>query len=102
MGTKINAQQNPRSDYVQAISFLGESFMYQQFRPYMWWAPLFKLFDYGKMYYKSLEVLHSFTRTVIHERKREMAEKLNAEKSRIENNDFSTDDETFGKFTKVC
>lgn len=90
MGTKINAQKNPQSDYVKAIGFLGESFMVRNLRPSMWWTPMFKLWSYGQQYFRSLDVLHAFTRKVIEEKKREMMKR----KSSTENakNKAETDD----------
>lgn len=92
MGTKINAQQNPKSEYVEAIYFLGESFMQRQINWYMWWTPIFKLTTYGKRYYRSLDTLHCFTRKVIQERKAERMSHFKDESNNEDSNAFLKSD----------
>lgn len=85
MGTTVNAQQNPRSEYVEAIYILGDSFMRRQVWPHMWFTPLFKLTEYGKKYYKALEVLHGFTRKVIQEKKQNILAKSRNGTAKVSN-----------------
>ncbi|KAG9509896.1 Cytochrome protein [Fragariocoptes setiger] len=69
MGVSINAQSNPKNDYCQSIYIVGEAFLERIIQPRYWLEPIFRLTELGKSYRHHLNKLHTFTRTVIAERK---------------------------------
>lgn len=71
MGISIDAQQNPNNDYCQSIYIVGETFLERIIQPKYWLDCLFRLTELGKLYGYHLNKLHSFTRKVIAEKKKE-------------------------------
>lgn len=71
MGVSINAQENPNNDYCQSVYIVGETFLERIIQPRYWLDTIFKFTELGKLYAYHLNKLHSFTRTVIAEKKRD-------------------------------
>lgn len=74
MGVSIDAQENPNNDYCQSIYIVGETFLERIIQPRYWLNTIFRLTELGKLYSYHLNKLHSFTRRVIAEKKREKVE----------------------------
>lgn len=72
MGTSISAQSNEKSPYVAAVNRLAELFIERTMSPFLQNDFIYKFTAAGKEYYECLNVLHSFTRRVISERKKEL------------------------------
>lgn len=77
MGSSISAQSNENSPYVAAVNRLGELFVERTMTPLLKFDFTYKLTASGREYYKCLNVLHSFTRKVIEERKKELEAEVN-------------------------
>lgn len=71
MGVAIDAQENPNNDYCKSIYIVGETFLERIIQPRYWLDQVFKMTELGKLYAYHLDKLHSFTRKVIGEKKRE-------------------------------
>lgn len=71
MGVSIDAQKNPNNDYCQSIYIVGETFLERIIQPRYWLDWIFRHTELGKLYNYHLDKLHSFTRRVISEKKRE-------------------------------
>lgn len=71
MGVSIEAQENPNNDYCQSVYIVGETFLERIIQPRYWLDWIFRFTELGKLYNYHLNKLHSFTRTVIAEKKRE-------------------------------
>ncbi|XP_054714947.1 cytochrome P450 4V2-like [Uloborus diversus] len=69
LGVKIGAQNNSDSEYVKAVSRASEILMERMVNPSYWFDWLFHLSPLGRQFKKDLELLHSFTRSVINEKK---------------------------------
>ncbi|XP_065221286.1 cytochrome P450 4C1 isoform X2 [Planococcus citri] len=69
MGVPIDAQKDLESEYVKAIYEISELTIQRTIRPWMWPVGIFKWTEMGKKYFKSLRILHGFSRSVIRERK---------------------------------
>lgn len=78
MGTQINAQIDAESSYVKAVNRLGELFVHRLTKPRLWVDFIFRASTLGKEYYKCLDILHSFTRKVITERKTKLKKEIDA------------------------
>lgn len=82
MGVTIDAQENPNNEYCQSVYLVGETFLERIIQPRYWLDVLFRWTELGKLYKYHLDKLHSFTRNVIVEKKRE---KLSASSTIREN-----------------
>lgn len=71
MGVTIDAQENPNNEYCQSVYLVGETFLERIIQPQYWLDTLFSWTELGKLYKYHLNKLHSFTREVIVEKKRE-------------------------------
>lgn len=71
MGVSIDAQENPNNDYCQSVYIVGETFLERIIQPRYWLDTIFRFTELGKLYTYHLNKLHSFTRKVIAEKKRE-------------------------------
>lgn len=80
MGVRIDAQatgENPNqnnnnnNDYCESIYLVGETFLERIIQPRYWLNWLFRYTELGKLYNYHLDKLHSFTRQVIAEKKRQ-------------------------------
>ncbi|OQR75279.1 cytochrome P450 4c3-like [Tropilaelaps mercedesae] len=71
MGIQVNAQRDSNTSYVHAIHTVGSIFMQTITKPWLRHRFLFRLTPEGRAFYKSLDILHSFTRRVINERRME-------------------------------
>lgn len=71
MGVSIDAQENPNNDYCQSIYIVGETFLERIIQPRYWIDAIFQYTELGKLYNYHLNKLHSFTRKVISEKKRD-------------------------------
>lgn len=69
MGKVINAQSNEGSEYVKAVNRLGELFIERILTPLATIEMFYKMTSNGRDFYRCLNILHSFTRRVIRERK---------------------------------
>ncbi|XKL63085.1 hypothetical protein PGB90_005449 [Kerria lacca] len=80
MGVPVYAQNETKSEYVKAIYEISELTVLRARKPWLWYTPIFKFSDDGKKYFESLNILHSFSRKVIQDRKqylsKEMTQKL--------------------------
>lgn len=79
MGVSIDAQESPNNDYCQSIYIVGETFLERIIQPRYWLDWIFRRTELGKLYNYHLNKLHSFTRTVIREKKREKLSGLKSE-----------------------
>lgn len=71
MGVTIDAQENPNNEYCKSVYIVGETFLERIIQPRYWLDTLFSWTELGKLYRYHLNKLHSFTRKVISEKKRE-------------------------------
>ena len=71
MGKSVNAQEDSDSDYVRAIYSASDIVFNRQMSPWLWNDLLFSLTPMGFKFKSLLEVLHTFTDSVIRERKEE-------------------------------
>uniref|UniRef100_A0A7E4W561 Cytochrome P450 4V2 n=1 Tax=Panagrellus redivivus TaxID=6233 RepID=A0A7E4W561_PANRE len=71
MGRSVNAQQDPDSEYLRAVKRIIEIIQRRQMNPIFWIDCLFNLFGDGKEHKWALDVLHSFTKKVIDERRKD-------------------------------
>ena len=76
MGVQMNAQKNPRSEYVQAVHFVGSAIMERSLNPLYYSDFIFNMSETGKKSKRLLEKLHAFTNKVIKERKSEIMREL--------------------------
>lgn len=72
MGQSVNAQVRSDSDYVRAVLRINDIIQRRQKNPLMWNNALFWLFSDGREHAWALNVLHSFTKRVIRERRAKM------------------------------
>ncbi|CAN7945063.1 unnamed protein product, partial [Ixodes hexagonus] len=72
MGKAIKAQRNQGSEYVKAINRFGELLLKRVMSPLGVFDMIYKMTSDGKEYYRCLNTLHTFTRRVISERKKDM------------------------------
>ncbi|KAM4807534.1 cytochrome P450 4V2-like [Rhinophrynus dorsalis] len=72
MGTKIQAQSNSDSEYVQAIYEMSDIVHRRQKMPWLWPDFVYSRLNVGKQHDKNLKILHSFTDKTIQERAEEM------------------------------
>ncbi|KAK8775566.1 hypothetical protein V5799_031090 [Amblyomma americanum] len=72
MGTSVSAQSNENSPYVAAVNRIAELFVERTMSPFLQRDFIYKRTASGKEFYKCLNILHSFTRQVISERKKEL------------------------------
>jgi cytochrome P450 len=71
MGQCVNAQLQSESEYVVAVHRINDIIQRRQKQPWVWNNFLFNLIGDGKEHQWALNVLHSFTRKVIAERREE-------------------------------
>ncbi|GAB6019207.1 hypothetical protein CHUAL_000821 [Chamberlinius hualienensis] len=75
MGQSVNAQGDGESDYVKAVSDAQEVFSHRSLNPFYRNDFIFRLTRWGRIWNKHLKVLHTFTKKVIKERKKEFEAK---------------------------
>ncbi|XP_045127666.1 cytochrome P450 4C1-like [Portunus trituberculatus] len=73
MGCSINAQDNPESEYVEAVHRMQQLVQQRMLIVWLQLDVIFKALGYGKQQDSLLRTLHSFTRTII-KRRRKMFE----------------------------
>lgn len=78
MGKALNSQSNENSTYVKAVNRLGELFLERMITPFANYDGFYRMTAKGKQYNQCLDVLHTFTRKVIAERKKDMKRTLDA------------------------
>lgn len=71
MGKCVNAQLESESEYVIAVHRINDIIQRRQKQPWFWSDILFNLFGEGKEHEWAINVLHSFTKKVINERREE-------------------------------
>lgn len=71
MGVKVDAQEigEGQNNYCESVYIVGETFLERVIQPKYWLDFVFRQTELGKLYRAHLQKLHSFTRTVIAERK---------------------------------
>jgi len=69
MGQSVNAQVNSDSQYVKAVLRINDIIQQRIKNPLMWSNLIFNLIGSGKEHQWALDILHSFTRKVIVERR---------------------------------
>ncbi|KAL3196541.1 hypothetical protein MRX96_015468 [Rhipicephalus microplus] len=72
MGTSISAQVNENSPYVAAVNRVGELFVERIMRPLLQIDFIYNFTASGREFRKCINVIHSFARKVIEERKKEL------------------------------
>nr|XP_042903352.1 cytochrome P450 4C1-like [Parasteatoda tepidariorum] len=72
MGYRIGAQQGENTDYVNAIHNLADFFNKRTITPWLWSDCMFNFSSTGRGFNKDLDILHSFTKKVIKEKKKAM------------------------------
>uniref|UniRef100_A0A914C0M8 Cytochrome P450 n=1 Tax=Acrobeloides nanus TaxID=290746 RepID=A0A914C0M8_9BILA len=83
MGQSVNAQTLKDSEYVRAVYRINDIVQRRQKYPLMWNDTLFWLFGDGKEHKWAINVLHSFTRKVIMDRKTRLHEEGSAGLGRL-------------------
>lgn len=76
MGVKINAQDNPDSDYIRAVKEMGEIIFNRVFSIMNNYPRIWALTPAARKQKRLIQVLHEFTDTVILNRKQELETKL--------------------------
>nr|XP_022918835.1 uncharacterized protein LOC111427770 [Onthophagus taurus] len=79
MGTKVHAQENSESEYVNAVRELCRIFMERNTKPIKTFLPTYIFTKDFQKELKALKILHGFTRSVIKSRKEELKQKGNDE-----------------------
>ncbi|XP_071052571.1 uncharacterized protein [Onthophagus taurus] len=79
MGTKVHAQENSESEYVNAVRELCRIFMERNTKPIKTFLPTYIFTKDFQKELKALKILHGFTRSVIKSRKEELKQKGNYE-----------------------
>lgn len=85
MGTSINAQKNSDSDYVKAVHNMCRIVVERGFSIPERFDILYKFTDNYKCEQKSLNILHTYTNSIIRNKKRELVAR------QIETNDVDDD-----------
>lgn len=70
MGISINVQNEQKSEYVTAVYEISELILHRFIRPYLYFDFVYNRTEMGKRFNHCLEILHSFTKEVIQNRKR--------------------------------
>ncbi|XP_061108404.1 cytochrome P450 4V2 isoform X2 [Conger conger] len=73
MGKKIYAQNNSDSEYVQSVYKMSDIVTRRQRTPWFWPDFIYYFLGEGKEHNRRLEILHSFTESVIRERAESMS-----------------------------
>jgi cytochrome P450 len=73
MGQSIHAQSNTKSDYVRAVLRINDIIQARQKNPLFWLDCMFNWFGEGKEHKWAIDILHSFTKKVINERRKALA-----------------------------
>jgi cytochrome P450 family 4 len=68
MGSQLE-DNSASKEYRKSINFMGESFVYRTFRPWLHNDFIYNLTDNGKIYRKSLNLIENFTKNVIENRR---------------------------------
>ncbi|KAL1445549.1 hypothetical protein MTO96_029148 [Rhipicephalus appendiculatus] len=77
MGTSISAQINENSPYVNAVNRVGELFLERLMRPLLQIDFIYNFTASGRDFRQCIDVIHSFARKVIEERKTELQKEVN-------------------------
>ncbi|VVC41086.1 Hypothetical protein CINCED_3A009062 [Cinara cedri] len=72
MGSEMNAQKGDSCQYVQSIKHACRSVVERVFKFWLWNDLLFKISPSGRIFFKSVRVLHEFTDNVIKNKKMEI------------------------------
>ncbi|XP_054715982.1 cytochrome P450 4V2-like [Uloborus diversus] len=72
LGVSIGAQKNSDSEYVQAVLRASETIMERMTKPLYFMDFIFCNSKLGRQFQKDLNLLHGFTRSVIHEKKQKL------------------------------
>lgn len=75
MGVSINAQDNSESDYVKAVKQMCDVVILRAFSPLKMYDFFYQFTDLYRRERKALNVLHGYTKKVIHKRKQELLAK---------------------------
>lgn len=76
MGKNVNAQYHENSDYVRAVSDTCKIVHRRQKFPFLWPDTIFDALSYGKIFRKSVKILHDFTLNVIKERRKDLIDRF--------------------------
>ncbi|CAI4226462.1 unnamed protein product [Auanema sp. JU1783] len=74
MGKCVNAQTDEDCDYVKAVHEINKLILSRACAPFLWSDLTYKLSKEGKSHQRCLNILHSYTKKVIEERKVELEE----------------------------
>ncbi|CAI5447823.1 unnamed protein product [Caenorhabditis angaria] len=74
MGKSVNAQLSKDNEYVWAVHTINDLIQTRTKNPLVWNSWVYKLTENGKTHEKCLQILHSFTKKVIDERKESLEE----------------------------
>ncbi|RWS00416.1 cytochrome P450 4V2-like protein, partial [Dinothrombium tinctorium] len=74
MGVCVDAQRNPKSDYVNAIVFVNESIFTRFIEVKYWFDFVFFHTKFGKKFRNCVDLVHDFSLKVIEKRKNEILE----------------------------
>ncbi|CAG2116726.1 unnamed protein product, partial [Medioppia subpectinata] len=88
MGVTVRAQQNPNSDYVEAIRRTFAVSILRFIKPWLWPDFTFYLSSLGRLLQRRLRILHGFTDSVIKERKTEILDKIKDLNNNDVNNNY--------------
>lgn len=66
--------QHKRKDYKNAIHTFGYGFIYTLMRPWLNFAPFFRITSFSSELKKALKILHDFSTTIINERNSSLGE----------------------------
>ena len=95
MGVRINALEDPDSEYVKAVTFLGQIMVIRILNVLYWYDFIFNRTKIGKEHTKSLKISHDFTMKIIKTRKSQMIK--NAKKtSNDQDKSLNDEDESLG------
>lgn len=87
MGTSVNAQNNPNNEYCTAIRTMGNIFMERVFSFWKQYDTLYPLSKEYKIEQKCLDIIHSFTQSIIGKRRDQLTANLKDVKEQQENKD---------------
>ncbi|XP_055947713.1 cytochrome P450 4c3-like [Argiope bruennichi] len=79
LGKEVHSQTQPSSSYVKAVVYLTDSVFERMQSPWYWNDFLFKISPFGRKFMKNVDIVHSFTRQVISEKKAELEKRKSGE-----------------------
>ncbi|XP_050426721.1 cytochrome P450 4C1-like isoform X2 [Adelges cooleyi] len=72
LGVNVRSQEGQSIDYVKAVKTVSHLAMKRMLTVWLWSDTIFNVSTWGRQFYKSLKVLHEFSKNVIQQRKQKL------------------------------